>query len=249
MQTGNRSSSLIRRVQFALDYNGKAIAKNVRISLCPVLISAEMQSTLAFLKSWLPPPSILALLLLCGVLTGYPEATEYLRYDRSAVNSGQWWRLLSANLVHNNFWHFALNLGSVWIQAVLFRDLLASKVWLLISLVCAFCNVLGLHLFSADIQWYVGMSGALYGIALFGSFALIRNREWLVGGILASYLTGRIVYEHLFTLPDELENLIGVTVAIDAHLWGLLTAYAMLPILLTRWSKKLMTTKQDSSEA
>jgi rhomboid family GlyGly-CTERM serine protease len=199
-------------------------------------------------RDFIPHWSLLLVLLISGSMVLSSELTQLLRYDRGAVLQGQWWRLFTANLVHSNGWHFLLNLSSVWVQAILFRDLTNARTWTTVSVLCAFGNLLGMHYFSLNLNWYVGMSGALYGIAIFGAMALLRNREWLVGGVLAAYLTGRILYERFFELSDELAHLINAPVATDAHLFGLLTGYSCSLLLFMKWtslSNKPLHTEQN----
>ncbi len=192
------------------------------------------------LKNWrefIPHWSIWLWLAFCGALVFMP-VKDLLRYDRAAVDAGQWWRLLSANLVHSNDIHFLLNASSVLVQAVLFRGLLPARLWIAVALWCALANITGLHWFSPYLKWYVGMSGALYGVAIVGALSLLLNREWLVGGVLSAYLTGRIVYEQNFTLTDELAHLIAAPVAVDAHLWGLCSGYVAAIFVALWWLKK-----------
>ncbi len=184
-------------------------------------------------REFVPPLPIWIWLALCGALVFFP-VKDLLRYDRAAVDAGQWWRLFTANVVHSNDIHFLLNAASVFVQAVLFRGLLPARIWIAVALWCALANILGLHWFSPYLKWYVGMSGALYGVAIVGALTLLFNREWLVGGVLTSYLTGRIIYEQNFELSDELAHLIEAPVAIDAHLWGLSSGY-LAAILVALW--------------
>src|ERR1700746_1774855 len=54
---------------------------------------------------------------------GGDAGRELLRYDRAALAAGQWWRLLTAHLVHLDFDHAALNsLGLVLMWALSARD-------------------------------------------------------------------------------------------------------------------------------
>lgn len=191
------------------------------------------------LKNWrefIPHWSICLWLAVCGVIVLLP-LKEWLRYDREAIHAGEYWRFFTANMVHSNAIHFALNAASVAVQSLLFRDLLPWRIWLAVSAWCALANILGLHFFTPTLTWYVGMSGALYGVAIVGALSLLLNREWLVGGVLSAYLTGRIIYEQNFTLTDELAQLIEAPVAIDAHLWGLVSGYVAM-IAVTLWWKK-----------
>src|ERR1700759_82553 len=69
----------------------------------------------------------LTLLVLCSlfilpVFTG-EAGREALRYDRTGLAAGQWWRLISAHLVHLDLDHAVLNsLGLVLMWALFARD-------------------------------------------------------------------------------------------------------------------------------
>lgn len=171
-------------------------------------------------------------LALTAALLLWPESTAVLRYQRDAVEQGAWWRLLTANMVHGNGWHWLLNAASAGFQFWLFQGLGSKRSWWLVSLICVPANVLGMHWFSPGVSWYVGMSGALYGTAVVGGLLLLANREWLVGGVLSTYLLGRILYEQFGASTAELAELITIPVAVDAHLWGLVTGYLLAALLL-----------------
>ena len=191
------------------------------IALKPSIPQLSRQQLVAGWPIWL-------WLTVTALLLCWPSLNEALRYERVLVQQGQWWRLFTANLVHGNGWHWLLNAASASFQFWLFQGLGSRRWWWLVGLVCLPANVLGMHCFSAGVSWYVGMSGALYGTAVFGGLLLLANREWLVGGVLSAYLLGRIVYEQLGASTAELAELITIPVAVDAHLWGLVSGYLLV---------------------
>src|SRR5215472_8744792 len=70
-----------------------------------------------------------ALLLLA--LTG-EGGRGLLRYDRAALAAGEWWRLITAHLVHLDLRHALLNcLGLALVWALFARDY-APRQWLVI---------------------------------------------------------------------------------------------------------------------
>src|ERR1700744_2926568 len=72
-------------------------------------------------------------LLLLPVLAGDPGRTA-LRYDRTALAAGEWWRLLTAHIVHLDLEHAVLNsLGLVLMWALFAADY-RPRQWLAIML-------------------------------------------------------------------------------------------------------------------
>ncbi len=77
----------------------------------------------------------------------------------------------------------------------------------------------GLFFFSPEVQWYVGLSGVLHGIAVAGGFALARGRS-RTGVVLIGILVAKLIYEQLFgAVPMSAETVSG-EVIVDAHLYG-----------------------------
>jgi membrane associated rhomboid family serine protease len=66
---------------------------------------------------------LLILLLLAAVLALGDNISAVLRYDRSAIAAGGWWRLLTAHIVHLNTSHLILNeLGLVLMWSLFAQD-------------------------------------------------------------------------------------------------------------------------------
>ena len=183
-------------------------------------------------ERWRAAWPLALLIAITTVLHFIPDSTAWLRYERELVLQGQWHRLITANLVHTNHWHLLLNLSSIAVQWLLFCGLWRPRTWCVVAVVTTIGNIVGMHWFSPDTHWYVGMSGALYGSAVAGACALLLNREFLVGGVLWAYLNGRIVWEQFTGSPADLAAIIDAPVAIDAHLWGLVSGYLAVALLL-----------------
>ncbi len=165
----------------------------------------------------------LALLAVCAVLLlpvlAGDAGREALRYDRAALAAGQWWRRLSAHIVHLTIAHAALtHLGLVLMWALFARDYRPGQ-WLAIVLGSVAAIDAGLWLRDSTIAWYVGSSGALHGVMAAGTLAHLRRRD-LDGWILAVFIVAKLFYEQSSGALPFTDSHAGVVV--DAHLFGAL---------------------------
>lgn len=154
-----------------------------------------------------------------------------MRYERSALAAGQWWRLLTAHLVHLDLEHAALNgLGLVLMWALFVRDY-RPRQWLAIVLGAMAAIDAGLWFRDSTVAWYVGSSGALHGVMAAGTLAHLRRRD-LDGWILAAFIVLKLAYEQLAGALPFTQNPAGVIV--DAHLYGTLGGIAVAACLRPR---------------
>jgi rhomboid family GlyGly-CTERM serine protease len=168
-------------------------------------------------------PYGLGLLITCAVLLlselGGDSGRALLRYERAGLAAGQWWRLLTAHLVHLDLEHAALNsLGLVLMWALFARDY-RPRQWILITLTAMAAIDAGLWLRDSTVAWYVGSSGALHGVMAAGTLAHLRRRD-LDGWILAAFIIVKLSYEQMTGALPFSES--GAGVVVDAHLYGAL---------------------------
>jgi rhomboid family GlyGly-CTERM serine protease len=169
------------------------------------------------------------LLLLLLTLTG-EGGRALLRYDRSALASGQWWRLLSAHVVHLDLRHALLNVVGLALVWALFARDYSPKAWLAIVLGAIAAIDVGLWLGDSTVQWYVGSSGALHGALAAGVLAHIRKGE-RDGWLLAALLAAKLLYEQAVgALPFSGND----PVVVDAHLYGVAGGLAVAAFLSPR---------------
>jgi rhomboid family GlyGly-CTERM serine protease len=163
--------------------------------------------------------SLLVIIAVCGTLQLFATYTvPGLRYERDAVLAGQVWRLLTGNLVHLGWIHLLLNLGTLLVFWLLFGYAMTVRQVLFGFLFACLGTGVGLLLFSPDINWYVGLSGSLYGLLVFGALASLRSRPFLASTALLLILI-KLLYEILAgPLPGF--EIIGANVVTDAHLYG-----------------------------
>ncbi|OFI35389.1 rhombosortase [Alteromonas lipolytica] len=163
-------------------------------------------------------PLILAVVCIALYLVGEP-ATDLLAYDRYALESMETWRLISGNLVHTNGYHLLLNLVGLLLLWALHGEHYRPITFLKIFVWCSLGTSLSIYLFSPQLIWYVGLSGALHGIFVWGACMDILNKM-RSGWLLLGGLVVKIVLEQTQGSSAEVASLIDASVAIDAHLYG-----------------------------
>jgi rhomboid family GlyGly-CTERM serine protease len=180
----------------------------------------------------------LLLLSLCVMLlliqSGGATAQLALRYDRTALAAGQWWRLLTGHLIHLGYEHAILDLAGLALMWALFAKDYSARGWLVIIALSMLGIDAGLWFLSSTTQWYLGSSGVLHGVLSAGTCAHLRRRE-PDGWLLALLLIGKLIYEQG---RGALPLTAGGAVIVDAHLYGA-AAGAVAALLLRRWGKSV----------
>jgi rhomboid family GlyGly-CTERM serine protease len=147
-----------------------------------------------------------------------PESLQTaLRYDRAALAAGEWWRLISAHVVHLGARHALLNAAAAGVLVLLFGEALSSRDWLLTVMFSMIALDAGLWFLSPQIDWYVGASGVLHGVIAAGALALMRLQDWR-GGVLLVLLVSKLVFEN--RTGGDLGFAGGLPVVLNAHLYG-----------------------------
>jgi rhomboid family GlyGly-CTERM serine protease len=172
--------------------------------------------------------AVCALLLLLS-LTGEVGRLA-LRYERAALASGQLWRLLTGHLVHLDLRHALVNILGLTLMWALFARDFTPRQWLAIVLAAIAAIDAGLWLWDSTVTWYVGSSGALHGVMAAGTVAHLKRRE-PDGFLLAFFLAGKLLYEHMAgALPFSGSS----AVVVQAHLYGVIGGGALGAVLKPR---------------
>ncbi len=177
----------------------------------------------------------LAIALLCIALQ-YAGLADFLRFDRAAIDSGQWWLLLTGNFVHLGPNHLWMNLAGLALVVALVWQHFSATQWLLLTIFSSLVVGVGLWLFNPEIQGYVGFSGTLHGLMIAGVLADLRSYP-KSAGILLLLVTGKLVWEQIGGALPGSESVAGGLVVVDAHLYGAI-AGAVLGILMIAGEKR-----------
>lgn len=177
------------------------------------------------------PLSILLMALLLYIFE--PTSGQWLTYDRTAIQDMQLWRLLSANFLHTNLNHLLLNGAGLTLLWALHGEYYRPLSYVTVFIFCSFGCTLGLYFFAEQLDWYVGLSGALHGMFIWGAYLDIRHKIFS-GWILLGGVWLKIMYEQIEGPSLEVAKLINANVATEAHLFGALSAMLVILIHLIR---------------
>ncbi|SUI72313.1 rhombosortase [Shewanella morhuae] len=161
---------------------------------------------------------ICAGLYLAGLTS--PTIDNVLAYNRGAINGGEWWRLVSGNLLHTNQWHLLMNLAGLWVVLFLHHFHYHLKgLSTLFFILCLFEGI-GLYVGYPQLLGYVGLSGMLHGLFVYGAVQDIV-RKLRSGYVLLIGVIIKVGYEQLYGASSDVTAMIGARVATEAHLVGL----------------------------
>lgn len=156
-----------------------------------------------------------------------------VRFDRIGLASGELWRLVTGQLVHLGWSHLLLNLAGLAVLSVLFGTGVSRRrfLWYFVGGVAG-VNA-GLWFVATDIEWYVGLSGALHGIWAGGAGDSIRRGDRRFGVAVGALLVLKLVIEQVMGPLPLTEGISGGTVVQIAHLFGATGGLiAAVPVLL-----------------
>lgn len=175
---------------------------------------------------------LLATLLPCLFLQmGGHHLQLILRYERSAIAAGQWWRLFTGNFVHFGWGHLGLDLAGMVLLWLLVRPVLDGIAWVAATLVGAWSVGLGLWWGCPHVVWYLGISGVLHTYWACGGLLLTWRRQW-EGYLLVLFLAGKLAWGHwIGPLPTD-TLLMKAPVLSQAHWFGALAGVVLAAVLI-----------------
>ncbi len=157
--------------------------------------------------------------LLCALLY-FGQLDTQLAFRRDEITQGQWWRLITGNVMHTNHWHLVMNLGGLWVMYLLHGFHFNLKGYLLLILSLSILEGVGLFLLYPGLHGYVGLSGILHGIFAFGAIQDIRAK-YRSGWALLAGVIAKVGYEQFYGASQDVSELIGARVATESHLIGM----------------------------
>lgn len=141
------------------------------------------------------------------------------RFDRLRLEQGAYWLFLTGHIVHLNWSHWALNMAGLGIVAFFFSPYASIRLWITVILVSAVVISTGVSLWHPEIIHYVGLSGVLHGLFLFGALREVRYYP-VSGYVLLTVLVAKLIWEFFHGALPGSEEFTGGRVLTDAHLYG-----------------------------
>jgi rhomboid family GlyGly-CTERM serine protease len=128
-------------------------------------------------------------LLTCGIATVVylvPWLSNALIYDRESIQGGEWWRIVTGNLVHLSGRHFIFDVFALLVIGSIIEQRSARYLWLfyLISGVVVGLVVL---ITSPELQFFGGLSGIVTAALIYLCVDGIRDQgawRWMCLSIL-----------------------------------------------------------------
>lgn len=160
--------------------------------------------------------------------------TQALVYQRTLINQGELWRLFTGHLLHTNGFHLLLNLAALMLLWALHGRFYTIKNYSVLFFLCAMSTSLGIYYFDAQLIQYVGLSGVLHGIFVFGAIMDIYSKD-KTGYLLFIGVWLKIAHEQIYGASSEVSDLIEASVAVNAHLWGAVGGLIFTVIYLVRF--------------
>lgn len=157
-----------------------------------------------------------------------PISSQWLMFDRDAINEGQIWRLFSAHFVHLSPAHLLGNSLGVVLLAYIAGRSLNNLIGILLLVWCLLVVGIGLYGYAGYLEYYVGLSGVLHGLLLVAPFvSTFYSRRIAVCFLLV--IVSKVAWEQSSFYDDmSMVGVIGGRVEANAHLLGVIAGLFFL---------------------
>ncbi len=162
------------------------------------------------------------LFTLLSLFAQLPSIANGLFWSHLLIAQGQWWRIITGNVIHTNITHWAMNMSALWLMLFIFHWPPRHLALLLLS----GASFVGFGLLFTDMQQYVGLSGVLHYLWAYGAAT-----EWCKGqrssSLLCLVIVAKVAWEQIYGPSALTEQWIDAQVAVNAHLIGMLGGFAL----------------------
>lgn len=167
-----------------------------------------------------------------------PLSSQWLMFDRSAIDEGQLWRLFSAHFVHLSPMHLLGNAMGVILLGYIAGRSLNNALGVTLLIWCLLVVGGGLYVFADYLERYVGLSGVLHGLILVAPFVSPFYSRRIAASFLV-LVVAKVLWEQSSFYDDmAMVGMIGGRVEANAHLLGTIAGLLfLLAYYLMRYKK------------
>ena len=140
-------------------------------------------------------------------------------YERSAIQAGEFHRLITGHLVHLGMGHLLLNCAGLLLVWFLVGASLSTTQWGIVTFVSTAAIDAGFYWLMPGLAWYVGLSGLLHGLLVAGIAASWR-RQRIEIRLLGGLLIVKLAWEAFMGPVPGSGSLAGGEVVTEALLFG-----------------------------
>lgn len=173
----------------------------------------------------------------------HPEIKEYLSLNRDKILLGEYWRIVTGNIVHTNIYHWVMNILALTFIFYIFKP--SIKEFEIVGFLL--CLLVGIEIyFFTDINNYKGLSGVLHGLfAYYVLKELIDDNKDIFMFIALFGLTVKVTLELNGDSNQYLENLINARIAIESHFYGAINGVILIFVkqIIEKIKKNIESTK------
>lgn len=167
-------------------------------------------------KHIIKPLLLILLLLCCQYLV--PHSPQSLALNFALATNSEPWRIITGNFVHSGDLHLLFNCLGVLLVWLLYAEAYDLKRFL--TVIALGCLAVGSgETYLANYDSYVGFSGVLHGLLLFGAITDIKNKHSF-GWIVFCIIVGKIIIENTTNASIFAGAMINDQIAVTSHLFG-----------------------------
>lgn len=171
------------------------------------------------------------------IIAQLPVLHDILAWDRTAILSGQWWRIITGNLTHSNYMHMIMNLAGLIVLVFLHHSYYKGAH--VLFMIWVMMLAIGIVMFFTPFSWYVGLSGVLYGLLVWGAIKDIQCKVPL-GWLLLIAVFGKLIFDTYYQDNALTVRIIEVSLAYQAHWTGALVGL-LFALYAKNWPKSAAT--------
>ena len=164
-----------------------------------------------------------------------PLSSEWLGFYSDKIVNGEFWRLITGQLLHTNLPHLLLNIAGLILISLLHSQYYSTKDFIFILLISLGFIGVGILLITSY-SHYAGLSGVLHSFMVYGALQDIKHQLY-TGWILLLAIFVKVFNEVIFGASEYTETLINASVALEAHLLGVIVGISLF--ILNLYKKEI----------